>query len=202
MTTEEVSGALRVYERKAGFWADLRDQVLVERDWLDRFCALIPAGGAVLDIGCGQGLPIGRELAQRGFDLTGVDGAEAMLTLFRRNLPGVPAICLDMRDLALGRRFDGMLAWDSLFHLPPADQRGMFARFRDHAASGAALMFTSGNEEGVAIGELDGEPLYHGSLDTEEYRHLLTAHRFEVVEHAVTDASCGGRTIWLARQSA
>src|SRR3954469_1600763 len=77
------------------------------------------------------------------------------------------------RGLSLGQRFDGILAWDSFFHLRPGDQRAMFPVFRDHAAPGASLLFTSGPRAGVAMGEWQGEPLYHASLDPDEYRALL-----------------------------
>ncbi|MCE7797013.1 class I SAM-dependent methyltransferase [Sphingobium sufflavum] len=174
---------------------------MTEGLWLDRFCARLPTGAAVLDIGCGSGLPIARELIQRGLEVVGVDGTPTMLALFRRNLPGVEAHLTDMRLLSLGRLFSGLLAWDSVFHLSPADQRGMFAIFQAHIRPGGALMFTSGNALGEAIGELDGDPLYHGSLDPDEYRDLLNAHGFAVVSHVVEDPSCGHRTIWLARQN-
>ena len=39
-----------------------------------------------------------------------------------------------MRALSLKQTFQGILAWDSFFHLKPADQRKMFAVFRNHAA--------------------------------------------------------------------
>ncbi|MBK1664336.1 SAM-dependent methyltransferase [Rhodospirillum rubrum] len=189
-----------VYQRHGSAWAKRRADHLVEGTWLDRFCELLPAAASVLDIGCGSGLPIARELVRRGFDVTGVDGASTMLALFGRNLPGTPAHLADMRELALGRRFAGLLAWDSFFHLSPADQRPMFRRFQAHAAAGAALMFTSGPSEGSAIGELAGDRLYHGSLGPDDYRALLDASGFEVVDHVVEDPTCGSRTVWLARQ--
>jgi hypothetical protein len=105
----------------------------------------------------------------------------------------------DMRSLKLERTFDGLLAWDSFFHLAHDDQRRMFAVFDRHAAPGAALMFTSGTSHGEAIGSLKGDPLYHASLDAEEYRALLRAHGFEIVANAFEDKSCGGRTVWLAK---
>jgi SAM-dependent methyltransferase len=153
----------------------------------------------VLDIGCGSGLPIAAELVRRGFEVTGVDGAREMLALFRRNLADLPAILADMRQLSLGRRFGGLLAWDSFFHLSPDDQRAMFVRFGAHAAPDAALMFTSGPVEGSAIGEREGEPLYHGSLDPSEYRTLLDTAGFDVVDHVVENPDCGLRTVWLAQ---
>ena len=189
-----------VYQRHGATWANLRGDRLTEGLWLDRFCALLPAGAAILDIGCGSGLPMAGELIRRGFDVTGVDGAPAMVALFQRNLPGVEAHLLDMRQLALRRCFSGLLAWDSFFHLPPGDQRSMFSRLQAHAVPGAALMFTSGDTEGEAIGKLGSDPLYHGSLDPGEYRSLLDAAGFSVVAHVVKDPACGHRTIWLAQQ--
>jgi SAM-dependent methyltransferase len=189
-----------IYQRHGEAWAVLRNKELVETAWLDRFCAMLPAGGSVLDIGCGSGLPIGRDLARRGFQLTGVDATPAMISLFRHHLPDVPAHLMDMRRLALGQRFSGLLAWDSFFHLSPADQRPMFARFQAHAVPGAALMFTSGTKEGSAIGSLEGDPLYHGSLNSDEYRALLDFVGFETVAHVKADPACGNRTIWLAQQ--
>ena len=61
-------------------------------------------------------------------------------------------------------------------------------------------MFTSGTSEGIAIGQLDGAPLYHGSLDAGEYRALLGANGFDVVDHVEDDPTCGSRTVWLARR--
>lgn len=202
MTGRIEASAIDVYQRHGAAWAKLRTDHLVEGAWLDRFCNLLPAGAAVLDIGCGSGLPIARELIRRGFDVTGVDGTPTMLALFRHNLPDTTAHLSDMRQLALGQRFAGLLAWDSFFHLSPEDQRAMFPRFQAHAVPGAALKFTSGNVEGSAIGELKGDPLYHGSLDHDEYRTLLDIVGFEIISHVVEDPTCGHRTIWLARQRA
>ncbi|WP_420139455.1 class I SAM-dependent methyltransferase [Sphingomonas sp.] len=200
MTTEPADNdVLPVYERHGRVWAGLRSAQAVEHDWIDRFCALIPAGATILDIGCGSGVPIARMLVERGYDVTGVDGSATMLALFRANLPGVAAQRMDMRQLALGQRFAGLLAWDSFFHLSPEDQRGMFARFRAHAAPGAPLMFTSGGAEGSAIGDLAGDPLYHGSLGPAEYRERLNAAGFDLVDHVVNDPA-SDRTVWLARQ--
>lgn len=200
VTDRAAADVIELYRRHAARWAALRDDRLVETDWLDRFCALLPAGARVLDIGCGAGVPIARELVRRGFGVTGVDGAPEMLALFRRNVPEAAAALADMRALDLADRFAGMLAWDSLFHLSPADQRAMVARFRAHAAPGAALMFTSGPAAGEAIGAIEGEPLYHASLDPADYRALLGAAGFDLVDHVVEDPRCGCRTIRLAQR--
>ena len=77
----------------------------------------------------------------------------------------------------------------------------MFPIFARHAAARAALMFTSGPRDGVAMGEFHSEPLYHASLAPEAYRALLAANGFEVLAYVPEDPSCGGHTIWLARKA-
>ena len=134
-------------------------------------------GPDVLDLGCGSGEPIGRYLADRGCGLTGVDTAPEMIEFWKAALPEQSCHVADMRSLSIGRTFDGLLAWNSVFHLCPDDQRRMFPTFRAHAAPGAVLMFTSGTGYGTAFGDLEGEPLYHASLSAAEYRALLARQR-------------------------
>lgn len=197
--SDDADRIIGLYERHARSYDAERGKTLFERGWLDRFTALIPAGGAVLDIGCGAGDPIARHLIEVGYDVTGIDASDAMIGQCRGRFPGRTWTVADMRRLALGRRFAGLIAWDSLFHLRPQDQRAMFPIFAAHAARGAALMFTSGPWAGEAIGEWHGQPLYHASLDGSEYRLLLAQNGFKVVAQMNEDPGCGGHTVWLAR---
>lgn len=200
-TDTDAERIIEIYERHADAWVDarLREGRFYERGWLDRFCALVPPGGPVLDLGCGAGEPIARYVSERGHAVTGVDSSPAMIAKFRARLPGGQALVSDMRALSLGRRFHGILAWDSFFHLRHEDQRRMFPIFRAHATPGAPLMFTSGPAYGEAVGRLEGEPLYHASLDATEYRTLLEDARFDVIATLAEDPACGGRTVWLAQ---
>ena len=188
------------YRRHARAWTAARGTELTERAWIDRFAALLDPGATVLDIGCGSGQPIAVSLVSRGHHVVGVDSSPEMIDLFRANLPGEVAQVADMRSLHLDGAFGGLLAWDSFFHLAHDQQRLMFPVFRDHARPGAPLLFTSGPAWGEAIGTLEGEPLYHASLEPDEYRRLLGENGFDVVGHIVEDPDCGGRTVWLARR--
>jgi 2-polyprenyl-3-methyl-5-hydroxy-6-metoxy-1,4-benzoquinol methylase len=187
-----------LYERHAREYDRDRGRALQERHWLDRFLALAVSGGTVLDVGCGMGEPIARYLLERGFRVVGVDGAPSMIERCRARFPGSEWIVADMRGLDLGRRYDGIIAWDSLFHLRAKDQRAMFRGLAAHAAPGAPLLFTSGPAAGETVGSYCDEPLYHASLGPEEYRSLLSAHGFRVEAHEAEDPDCGGHTVWLA----
>lgn len=201
--SSEAEGIVDLYQRKALDWVRRREHGggLMEQSWLDRFRALMPPNGSILDIGCGSAVPIARYLIETGHSVTGVDTSATFIGLCRDRYPAQEWLLADMRTLALARAFEGILAWDSFFHLTPDDQRKMFPVFRQHAAVGAVLMFTSGPAHGEAIGDFEGEPLYHGSLDPAEYRSLLDQHGFQVISHVVEDVSCGRHTIWLAQRA-
>lgn len=46
---------------------------------LGDLCQRIPAGGTVLDLGCGSGVPVARTLAAVGYRVTGIDISEVQI---------------------------------------------------------------------------------------------------------------------------
>ena len=196
----EADKIIDLYDRHAHDYVE--DRRIVgwnESAWLDRFGAILRRGSSILDIGCGSGEPMAKYLIEKGFAVDGVDASRKLIALCRERFPQRSWHVADMRALALQETFDGLLAWDSFFHLTHDDQRRMFPVFKRHASPHAALMFTSGTSHGEAIGAYRGERLYHASLGPEEYRALLRANGFLVVAHTVEDPNCGGHTVWLAQ---
>ena len=189
-----------LYERHAGAFDQDRSRSLFEKARLDAFLEHVAEGGTVLDLGCGMGDPIARYIIGSGFHVVGVDSSPSMIALCRERFPDQEWVVADMRTFVPDRRFDGVLAWHSFFHLSIDAQRPMFPRFAELAGPGAPLMFTAGHSEGEAIGEYQGEPLFHASLEPAEYRRLLAANGFEVIDYREKDPECGGSWIWLARR--
>src|SRR6516162_3090765 len=140
----ESEGIIGLYQRYPANWDRGRRRNLVEKPRLTRMLALLPPKASVLDLGCGSAEPIARYFIEQGCDVTGVDSSQALIDICRDRFPGSDWIIDDMRNLSLDRHFDGILAWDSFFHLSPEDQRRMVPIFAGHAAPKAALMFTSG----------------------------------------------------------
>ena len=167
------------YERHALSWdTDRRAAGWIDKPFIERFLGFLPPGARVLDLGCGGGSPVALHMAAQGFRVTGVDSSPTLISLCESRMPDQEWIVGDMRSLALGRRFGGILAWDSFFHLRPKDQQAMFRIFSAHAAPAAVLMFNAGFARGEAVGSYRGDPLYHASLDASEYDRLLADFRF------------------------
>lgn len=206
-----------IYCKYGRAWPELRGEYLYEQSWLDRFCEKLSNNAKVLDLGCGSSVSIARYLSKKSCAITVVDSSEVMLEMAQHNFsvekyPNHLWILGDMRTIQLDDKsdanadhstdsaFDGILAWDSFFHLTADDQRQMFTQFQRFSKIGTMLMFTSGPSDGEAIGEMFGEALYHASLSPKEYRELLAQHGFHVLEMVVDDPDCAGHTVWLAQK--
>src|SRR4051812_26955298 len=84
---DDADRIIELYDRHARAWETQRGRELFERPWLDRFLALVPRGGSVLDLGCGSGEPIARTLIEAGYGVTGVDSSPAMIALCESSFP-------------------------------------------------------------------------------------------------------------------
>src|SRR5712692_389575 len=101
-----------LYERHAKAWDEERGRCLFEKPWLDRFLALVPKEGSILDIGCGSAEPIARSFIEQGYEVTGADSSPSLIDICIRRFPMQRWIVADMRELCLNARFDGIIAWD------------------------------------------------------------------------------------------
>ena len=189
-----------LYEEKADAWSRNRGrEPLLEEAWLLRFEEDIGTAATILDLGAGNGWPIAATLLRRGHKVVGIDTSESLIREAATNLPDAEWHVIDMREYRDDRRFDGVIAWHSFFHLIQIDQRKMFARFSELVRPGGKLMFTSGPKSAVTIGDWEGEPLFHASLSQGEYTALLDASGFDLLEAKVDDPDTGGATVWLAK---
>ena len=88
MASEEADRIIDLYQRKAADWIESRARTrLIEKTWLDRFQALLPPSGVVLDLGCGAAVPMAAYLIGLGHSVTGVDSSLAMIDACEKRFP-------------------------------------------------------------------------------------------------------------------
>lgn len=187
-----------LYQRHASAFDAARRGSFPERAWLERFERMLPAEAEVLDLGCGGGEPIARFLIDHEHRLTGIDSAPTLINLARTRFPRHKWIEADMmRFGGDSGAYDGILAWCSLFHLEVDQQEKLIRRIAVWLRKGGVALFNTGPANGIAMGEFEGEELYHASLAPAEYRAILAESGLTVINHVIEDANCGGMTVWL-----
>ncbi|MDO0935482.1 class I SAM-dependent methyltransferase [Streptomyces sp. DG2A-72] len=152
MTEADFLTATRTfYDAIAEDYADLFRAELAKP--LDRavfagFAELVGAGGRVADLGCGPGR-VTAHLASLGLSVFGLDLSESMLTIARRENPGLrfeqgSMLELDLPDGSLA----GAVSWYSSIHTPVNELPSLFDEFRRVLAPGGHLLiaFQIGDE--------------------------------------------------------
>jgi SAM-dependent methyltransferase len=111
----------------------------------------IPLSGLVLDVGCGNGIPLTRALLGAGHSVVGLDSSSHMLARFGRNCPDTLAVHAVVQSCPFADAvFDAAVAWGVMFHLNQSDQMKAIACVSRVLKSGAPFLFTSGGVNGLA----------------------------------------------------
>ena len=97
--------------------------------WLESLHNRLPAGAAVLDLGCGCGVPVARSLAAAGHQVTGVDVSEVQVARARRLVPTAAFIRADATKIEFpAGSFDAVVCLYAMIHMPLAAQPALIGR--------------------------------------------------------------------------
>ncbi|NZA26829.1 class I SAM-dependent methyltransferase [Luteimonas sp. SJ-92] len=171
------------YEAVSGEFVAIRSRssigISIVRDW----AGCLPPGGSVLDLGCGNGVPVAKALIDEGFAVYGVDASPTMIASFRARFPGSPAECSAVEDAQFLRcRFDGAIAWGLMFLLPPDVQRALVHRVALALEPGGRFLFTAPEQACEWPDTLTGRRSV--SLGSAAYREALESEGLALVGEA------------------
>lgn len=134
------------YDRLADAYLDRFGLSAVRQRWLNRLAAALPKkGGRVLDLGCGAGIPVARDLAMLGHYVIGIDGSPEQIARARRNVPGACFAVADMCDVRFERAtFDAVGAFYSISHVVAAKQPKLIAPVAEWLRPGGVFVASFG----------------------------------------------------------
>lgn len=89
-----------------------------------------------------------------------------MLALARTKHPGVVFHQADIVTWEFPKPYDFISAWDSVWHVPLAQQQAVLKKLCDALKPAGVLIYTSGgvDEAGEVTNPFQGQPLYHAVL--------------------------------------
>lgn len=128
-----------------------------------------------LDVGCGSSGRIVELLLGHGFSVEGVDLSARMIELARRRHPGVVFHHADIRSLPLPHQYDLISAWDSVWHLPLADQAPVLRKLLGAIAPGGVYVFSMGGLDSASekVDAAMGPPMYYSTLGIPETLRII-----------------------------
>ena len=194
--TEDNQG--KIYDLIAADFAKMRDSFYLEQKYLDLFMGYLQPEAQILDVGCGSGYPIAAYLIEHGFHVTGIDGPKELLNIAKINCPSMHTICGDIRTITLAQKFDAIIEWWCLFHVPKQDHSKMISRFGSWIKPGGILEFTTGEiEYDHKSSDMLNQELSFYSLDPKLYEKYLKENGFKVI---LRENDQEQHLVWIAQK--
>ena len=143
-----------------------------------RALAFVKNKGKALDIGCGCTGRFIDLLMNEGFEANGISGldvSDKMLSIARKRYPDIAFIHADICRYQFTERYDFITAWDSIWHIPLAEQRSVLTSIINSLNSGGVFIFSFGgtNEAGEHTDNFMGPEVYYSSLGTHGFLNLF-----------------------------
>jgi ubiquinone/menaquinone biosynthesis C-methylase UbiE len=157
--------------------------------FLAELVARLNPGDAVLDAGCGAGIPVMHELIRVGMSVVGVDLSGAQLDLARLRVPRARLAQADLVTLPFGdRSFDGLVSLYAVIHVPRARHRSVFAEFRRVLRPGGLALLCLGARDLPDDDDADswlGTHMFWSHFDADTNLEMLRAEHFDVLRDEI-----------------
>jgi len=172
--------------------------------WLSELGQRIPAGGTVLDLGCGSGLPVARDLTAAGCKVTGVDISEVQIRRARELVPAAAYLHADISSVDFdSESFDAVVSFFALIHLPLEDQLPLLRRIAGWLRPGGLFVATTGYSAWTGYEEnwLDGgAPMWWSQADVATYRSWIDQAGLSIDREDFVPEDDGGHALfWASR---
>ena len=169
------------YDKIAQWWHDYHSASSYGVHQLQRAVEFSRQGGKALDVGCGAGGRLVRILENKGFSVTGLDVSKEMIALARANHPQQKFLHQDICTWETKEKFDFIVAWDSIFHLPFDMQKPVIVKLCELLAKSGILTYTFGNDEGEHSDEWHNDTFYYSSIGINENIRVLLHHGMSIL---------------------
>lgn len=122
------------------------DAPVAYREWAEELIESLPTrNGRVLDLGCGCGVPMARDLAASGHVVTGVDISSVQIRRARALVPAGTFSEADISRVAFpASSFDAVTCLYALIHLPNPEQHRVIQNIGTWLRPGGLLLATVG----------------------------------------------------------
>lgn len=156
------------YDKIARWWHDQHCNSNYGLAQFQKAVGFARGGGKALDVGCGAGGRFVRVLQAKGFSITGIDVSAEMIALARENHPQHSFFVADICVWPSAEKFDFIVAWDSIFHLPFEQQRHVVSKLCQLLAEDGILIYTFGDAYGDHTDQWHGDTFYYSSIGINE----------------------------------
>lgn len=174
------------------------------KPWIEHLVRSMPRDGHLLDLGCGCGVPVAREVARTGISVTGIDISEVQIARARQLVPDGTFFVADFSEIAFPENsFDAICSFYALIHLPQDEQRHVIKRIGRWLTPGGQFLATVGHEAwtGEQAGWLSGTAaMWWSHPDDATYRSWIESAGMQIDDQQFVADGRSGHMLFAARR--
>lgn len=174
------------------------------RSWIDELLSRLEVDSQVLDIGCGSGVPVARELTAAGHHVTGVDISEVQIRRARELVPQGTFINADATSLEFAAEsYDAAVSLYALIHIPLDEQQQLLGKIASWLRPGGWFLCTTGHTSWTGTDDnwLDGgAPMWWSHTDAATYSAWLGSVGLTVHSETFVPEGSSGHTLFWCRR--
>ena len=125
--------------------------------YIDKFLNFLE-GKTILDIGCGVG-NLTKYIMDKGFNVEGIDVSKEMLNIAKQKYSDIKFYEMNMKEITLSKKYDGIMLAYSLFHLTKKEVIEVLPKYYDLLNSKGKILLILQYGQGERIVD---EPLKEG----------------------------------------
>ena len=150
--------------------------------YVDKFLNYLE-GKKVLDIGCGVG-NLTKYIMDKGFNVEGIDLSKEMLNIAKQKYSDIKFYEMNMKEITLRKKYDGIMLDYSLFHLTKKEVIEVLPKYYDLLNSNGKILLILQYGQGERI---VNEPLKEGLkifinyYSQDEIIEILKNNRFKIL---------------------
>ena len=168
--------------------------------WLAELAQLVPTGSRVLDLGCGAGVPVSRDLAAAGYRVTGLDISAVQVQRARRLIPEGTFVQADMATWDTAEAsFDAIVCLYALIHVPLEDQRSLIPRMGRWLNGSGYLLAIVGAGRWTGVEQYMGADMFWDHEGPDAYLEWFAEAGLEPQWSRFIAEGAAGHTLILAR---
>ncbi|MFI5808800.1 class I SAM-dependent methyltransferase [Streptomyces sp. NPDC051561] len=174
------------------------------RSWVESLKVRLEDGSRVLDLGCGSGVPVVRDLAEAGHRVTGVDISEMQIRRARELVPRADFIRADATSLDFPAEFfDAVVSLYALIHVPLEEQRSLLKAVASWLRPGGWFLRSTGQHGWTGTDENwlgSGVAMWWSHADASAHRAWITARGLTVEQEEFVPEGHSGHVLFWARR--
>jgi SAM-dependent methyltransferase len=170
--------------------------------YLSKFIQLLKPQSYVLDLGCGNGLPVAKTLLKKGHLVTGIDISQTQINLAKKNCLQGEFLLGDMAKLKNGQySVDGVLSFYTIFHLPRTQHLAILQKINSFLPEGGPLLISMGDKDFEGMHDFYGSQIWSSHYGPAKNRQLVEQAGFEILLDEIDTSGREKHQIILAKKN-